>query len=881
MVLRMPHSEGQKTEGNQIVKDLTGITVGRFAVRARLGAGGMGEVYRAEDTKLKRPVALKRMAPHLRTDAQYRQRFLKEAERASGLSDPHIAAVHDILEEKGETFLVMEYVEGATLRQQLKEKISVEAFLPVAVQCAEALAAAHEKGIIHRDIKPENIMLTPTGHVKVLDFGVAKRLPVFQENAATASLPTPSGTLGGTPAYMAPEVLLEKETDGRADIFSLGVVFYESLAGRHPFSADSFVSTSDRILHEEPTPLRKFNPSVPKELAHIAAKMLAKNPVERYATARDLLADLRACSLPRRGRARTLLRARWRTAGAIGVLVVLLLFAVLGPVRRQLRDWLGGIGVPPEKNLAVLPFAAVGGDPKTAAFGDGLTETLTAKLTQLTDRYPLQVVPASEMRAHHLTSVGQAHQELGVNLVLEGSLHRAGKLVRVNFTLVDAKTRRQIRAETITAAASDPFAVEDQVVEGVIRMLDLAVKPKERRALTTHGTQVASAFDLYLQGRGYLQNYDKPENIESAITLFQQALRLDANFAQASAGLGEAYWKEYEAKRELSLVEMARQACDRAETLDAKLAEAHICLGTLHNGTGQYYRAVAEFQRALELEPTRDDAYRGLAAANEGLARLGESEKAYRRAITLRPQYWAGYSWLGTFYYHQARYEEAARMFAKVVELAPDNFVGCRNLGGIYVLQGRYAEAIPMFERSVALRPTARAYSNLATAYFNLHRFAEAARTFDEAVKLDGQDYVMWGNLGDACSWVPGRRAQAVSSYQKAISLAKEQLQINPRDAALLGNLASYYAMLKEKEPALACLGRALALAPGDPQLRYMAALVYNQSGESDRALGWLEKALAAGFSSSTIRDNPFFDNLRGKPRFQELVQGQGSKEHR
>ena len=269
----MQNLELRGSETIQGVPDLTGTMVGRFAVRARLGAGGMGEVYLADDTKLKRPVALKRMAPRLCADELYRQRFLKEAERASSLSDPRIAAIHDILEERNEVFLVMEYVEGVTLRQRLKGRLEVEEFLPVAVQCAEALAAAHEKAIVHHDIKPENIMVTPSGRVKILDFGIAKRMPMPKEGGITASLVTFSSPLSGTPAYMAPEVLLEKEADARVDTFSLGVVFYEALSGRNPFRADTLVATIDRILHTDPESLAQVNPSVPPELAHIVARI--------------------------------------------------------------------------------------------------------------------------------------------------------------------------------------------------------------------------------------------------------------------------------------------------------------------------------------------------------------------------------------------------------------------------------------------------------------------------------------------------------------------------------------------------------------------------------------------------------------------------------
>src|SRR5438477_6256003 len=243
-------------------ESLCGAVVGRFRIGDRLGKGGMGEVYRADDTKLKRTVALKRLAPSLRSDSLYRHRFLEEAERASRFSDSHVAAVYDVLEEQGEIFLILEYVEGENLRQRLRQPLSLDEFFTIAIQCAEALVSAHKQGIVHCDIKPENIMLTNEGQVKILDFGVAKHLPRSDQSSTVDR----GGGFGGTPAYMSPEVLLEKVPDGRADIFSLGVVFYEALTCQHPFLAGSFVATSDRIRHETPASIRIFNPKVPEQL---------------------------------------------------------------------------------------------------------------------------------------------------------------------------------------------------------------------------------------------------------------------------------------------------------------------------------------------------------------------------------------------------------------------------------------------------------------------------------------------------------------------------------------------------------------------------------------------------------------------------------------
>lgn len=877
----MAQSEAQREPATEGTRVLEGSSVGRFLISARLGVGGMGEVYRAEDTKLKRTVALKRIAPRLRSDPHYRQRFLREAECASRLNEPHIASIYDVFEYGDDMFLVMEYVEGQTLRQRLAQPLSVEQFLEIAVQCAAALAAAHEQRIVHGDIKPENIMLTLAGQVKMLDFGIAKALTPQDETVTKDQLSTASGPLGGTPAYMAPEVLLEKERDGRADIFSLGVVFYEALAGLHPFRADGFMATSKRILEEVPPALRRCNPRVPLELERVVGKMLAKDPDKRFATAPDLLVDLCALQRPTSEPLSRRVQRVWLKASglvvAAGIAIVILILAAMVSVfpraRLSFRSWLGIQPVPHEKLVAVLPFTGVSNDAETTPFRDGLTETLTANLTQLTVDPSLQVVPAPDIRARAVKTTDEARKEFGVTLALEGSLYRFGDQVRINVAVVDTRTHRQLRAESLTIAASNPFAVQDQVVNASIKMLELEVQPRAREALKTYGTQVASAYDFYVQGRGYLQNYDQVANIQNAIRVFDTALQLDPSYALAYAGRGEAFWKMYESSKDPQWVGSSRRDCEHALNLDGKLPGAHICLGTLYKGTGHYQEAIAEFEHAIGAEPTNDDAYRELAEAYEFLGQPAQAEATYRRAIELRPHYWAGYNWLGVFYYHRAQYREAAKMFEQVTALAPDNVRGLYNLGTSYIGLGRYDDAMQVLGRSIAIRPDGTAYSDLGNAYFYLRRYAEASQAYEQAIQFDQADALLWWNLGDGYYWTPGKRAQAVNAYQRAISLAQEKLAVNPKDVGAVGILAIGHAMRGEKTPALKALRRGLQLAPQDPEMLFKAALVYNHFGDFTEALTWLEKAVSEGFSRTTVRDTPDFDPLRTDPHFQELLQ--------
>ena len=860
-------------------RDLSGTIIGRFAIQELLGRGGMGEVYRASDLRLKRQVALKRIAPHLRGDKRSRERLWKEAEWASRLSDPHIAAVHDVIDEENELFIVMEFVEGQTLRRRLAEPISIIEFLPIATECALALAAAHNAGVVHHDIKPENIMLTTSGQVKVLDFGVAKNLPSQRESTLSTQTCT---EFAGTLNYMAPEAVREEKSDSRADIFSLGIVFYEAIAGSNPFRAKSFLETSDRILHHDQVPLCELNPKLPAEFDRIVGKMLAKDPAQRYSAAADLAVDLRALerTLTESGARviRQLPVARRRWAMPWGTLILaaasLVAIAAYTPARQQLKVWLGISPIPRTKQVAVLPLSVADGDAQTAAFGAGLTETLTAKLTQLTGDPSLQVVPATEIRGKHVSTVDDARKEFGANLVLEGSLHKSGQQVRVNYILVDARTRRQLRAESLTFAATDSFAAEDAVVNGAIRMLELEIQGRQRKALETHGTEVAGAYDYYLQGRGYLQNYDREENLDIAVQVFERALAIDPGYALAYAGLGDAYWKKYRSNKEPSWIEKSRAACQQASRLDSKLSSAHACLGTLSAGTGNYQEAAREFERAVETEPTNDDAFRGLAGACERLGKPEEAENTYRRAIELRPHYWAGYNWLGAFYYRHVRFREAAEMFNQVVALAPDSFLGYSNLGATYVEQARYADAIKILEKSIAIRPSDYGYTNLGNAYFFLRRYEEADQAYQHAIKLSEKDSLLWWNLGDGYYWTPGKRSQSVAAYRQGITTAEEELRVNPRNSYSYGVLAICHAMLGEKKLALDALGSGLQLSPADPFLLFQAALVYNQFGQSDEAIAWLKKAQTAGYSQARIRDYPNFDSLWINPRSQELLRG-------
>ena len=864
--------------------DLAGTAVGRFMIRNRVGAGGMGQVYLAEDTTLKRRVAIKRMAPQPQSDPGDLKRFLKEAQRASALNHPNIAVIYDVLENEGEVLLVMEYVEGITLRHRFADPVSMEQFLDIAMQCAEGLGAAHHQRILHGDIKPENIMLTAAQRVKILDFGVAKRFSSPDPNAETGSLASITTALSGTPAYMAPEVLLQKPYDGRADLFSLGLVFYEMLGGKQPFATDSFAGTLARVLHEDVPSLMELKRTIPAPLASVVAKLLMKDPQQRYATSDALLADLRALqreedlpadqgASPKKDR---LDRRRISLAVGISALMAVAILASYRPARTIFESSGQNItsaapALPQNEIVAVLPFKVVEGNPALTALGQGLVETIAAKLGRLTEARSLQVIPARNMQEKGLTSLAEVRRQFGANLGLAVTLEQSADLTTITYSLLDAQSGHAVGSDSITVPTADVFSVEDDVAEGTVRSLQLKLRPEEQSGLRVHGTTQPAAYDHYLRARGYLVDYTKAENVENAIVMVRQSLKLDPNFGMARAALGEAYWRKYSITKQKQWTGLARSECDSAVKLGNAGAAGHMCLGLVDDGTGQYRESAAEYQRAAELEPTNESAAIGLALALEHQGAIDEAQTAYQHALDSHPQSYFASNSLGGFYYRRTEYQKAAQMFQKVTELAPEGYVGYLNLGGTYNDMGRYAEAIEPLKKSIALRPSYGGYANLGNSYFAAHKFTDAAAAYEQATKLEPQQYVTWGNLGSA-RYYAGKKDEAMKAYRKASALAGEQLKVNPRDTDVLSDAAEYYAMLGDRKQALLFLGKSLQYGHSEKELLYTAAQVYNELGETGLALEWLTKAVQAGYSPSKIRDFPAFQNLANNPHYQELV---------
>ena len=860
---------------------MTGQTILHYEIRERIGQGGMGVVYAARDLKLNRLVALKFLSSGSIASPGALERLRKEAEVISSLNHPHIETIHDLHEVDGKLFLVLEYLPGGTLKKKILEmdrtgwKFSMAEALRYAIEAAEGLAHAHRRGIVHCDVKTSNLLLTAEGALKITDFGLAR--------LGECSARVEDGMLLGTVPYMSPEQGRGLEIDARTDIFSFGVVLFELVTGSLPFQDPQETALHPGFANTPAPSLRQFRGDAPDALVGIVARALQKRPEDRYQRMDDLVDDLQALreSLKKQSEADTeplqlpapapQPRPAWMTrlSGAGVAALLLLALVMFNPsVRQRLHLVRTHASSVAGHRLAVLPFRNIGGAASDATCA-GMMEVLTNKLTQLEQfRGSVRMFSASDVIKQGITSPAEARRAFGATMALAVSVHREREKLVLNLNLVDTRTQLELGAGAVEAMPEQLSGLEESLVAAAARMLKVQLRPEERRELVAGMTPAPGAYEFYLQGRGYLQEYSKLESIDNAITVFEQALKLDDRYAAAYAGLGRARLLKYDKTKEGQWVDAAEQDCGRAASLDSQLPEAHICLGTLYNDRGQYERAAIEFQRAQQAEPTNDDACRGLALAEERLGKVQEAENTYRRAIELRPDYWAGYNGLGRFFYQHARYQEAAGQFEHAVALTPDNNQGYYNLGAAYLDMDRYDEAVAAFRKSIQLRPTYPAYANLGTAYMNMRRFAEAAAMYEEALKLGKQDHRVYGYLAKAYYWAPGKRGFAKDAFERALELGRQQLQINPRDTDALALMAEYSAMLGRRSEALGYLKRVLNPPPEDPEILAYAAVVHNQFGEREQALAWLNKAVARGYPPRELAAFVELDNLRQDPRF-------------
>jgi len=521
--------------------------------------------------------------------------------------------------------------------------------------------------------------------------------------------------------------------------------------------------------------------------------------------------------------------------------------------------------------VVVLPFTSIPDTPDTRDFCGGLEQTLCSALTLVGGAQPaIRVIPFNEVHRSGIAVPSAAMRAFGANRVLTGSVQRQGDQLRVTLNLIDGTG--QIKSHILDKLQGDVYTLQDDLASRAASMLGFSPTQLNGSGASSQ-THVAAAFEACLRGLGKLARFDKAENLDGAVADFRTAIEEDSHFALAYAGLAETYWRKYEFTKVASWKDRAVEAAGLAEKFGPDLSRTRVVLGLIAEGTGQQQRAEAEYQRAVALDPGNPEVYVGLARLLNAQGKVAAAERNFQIAIERLPDYWAGYNRLAGFYLEHNRYAEAETNYRRALEKTPDNYEVYANLGGLYYYMGREQEALTALRRSLSLRPTADAYSNLGTLQFLRGSYTDATRTFQDAVGLDTNNAVLWGNLADAQRLAKVGAPVVAAVYRKAVDLARQELEINPKQSLLRACLATYLANLWEREAALQEIARARADDPDNSQVAFLSALVHEAAGQRAQALAEIKIAVQKGYSPREIRVHPDLALLRQSPQFAEIAE--------
>ncbi len=856
---------------------LVGSKILHYRILQEIGAGGMGIVYLAEDDKLHRRVALKFLAKSIQDDPGARDRLIREARAASALTHPNIVAIHAIETPSDQVFIAMEYIEGESIRSLVKSgKMTWQRAVELAPQILSALATAHEAGVVHRDIKSDNIVLTPKGQVKVLDFGLARG----RDAAAYVSR---VGSSAGTPAYMSPEQVQGAEMDARSDLFSFGVVLYEMLTGRMPFKGEHEAALTYSIVNETPTAIHVHSKAVPRGLENIVAKLLEKNPKDRYQGALEVVEDLRRLEAGERVKAHPRRRSRVIVALTAGVLVPL--FAIWFTQQRAPESGATASGDDARKMLAVLPFENLG-PTDHEYFADGITEEITTQLAKLSGLGVISRTSAMKYKDSN-KSLREIGKELGVDYVLEGSVRwdKAGDQnnVRISTQLIRITDDTHLWADNFDRVYDQIFALQSEIAQKVAGELNVTLLEPERAALAVRPTKNLDAYDLYLKGRESIDGATTRSGHDAGLAMIEQAVTLDSTFARAQAYLARSYANQYfnQFQPELPRLQQSRKAALAALRHSPNQPWGHIAMGYYHYyGSRDYKHALEEFAVAEKLQPNNADVLEAMAYVQRRQAKWDESVANLERAMEIDPKSNDRIENLVLTLSNMRRWGDAQRWIQRGLDADPKSIVfnSYRALSDL-MEKGDPLAAAAMLE---AIRPKhaavarfqaecytmARQYERVHEMMPNLRAYPEMDTTMYYVIRLSA--YHFQGNDAMALAYTDSARMYFESKGYHKMDIPEA-----------LAGYGGILAGLGRREEALRYADRAVQLLPVEKdalagaEIRNLRMIIYLTIQDNEAAIREIQflMSVPSGLTPTILRLHPGFDAIRNDPRFKKLAE--------
>lgn len=857
--------------------------INHYSILSKIGDGGMGVIYKAKDNKLNRIVALKFLPPFLTNDHQAIKRFRREAITASNIDHPNVGTIYSV--EKtylDQPFIVMAYYQGETLQDKLdKGNLSIELSLNMIHQVISGLEAAHQKNIVHRDIKPANIIIMQDGLVKILDFGLAK--------VCDDSL-TRSGMKMGTLAYMSPEQIKGDELDSRSDIWSLGVLFYELLSGRRPFTGLSDQSLMYSVLNDEVNfSVIEASFSVKKAIRKCLRRQISK----RYQSTRELLVDLNYEFTNKQSISQSKFskileqflltsKKKYLITGVSIVLIITVLTIYFSssfiqsltsnsnltrtPILIQNKET--NYKLPLTKSIAI--YAS---QERLSNFQLGLVNNISEVFLSIAhDSNNIWIIPYSKIRKYQAFDYKLARKTFGVNLIVNLDLSYLNNKHLIQLDLIDATTLIPLKTVLVAQVSENMASLQESINTAILDILSLSGETNLRKKMFTKGTTDPDSFESYARALGLLQRPDQKNNVEQAMVLLQMALDKEPDFLAAKSKLADIYWLMYLEHKD---IEYAKKSEKLYEILILKQQDdisSYLSLGKLHSTLKRYGTALASYKLALKFNNNSAEIFEGMARIYEKTEKLELAEEFYLKSIYAEPGRWDGFNDLGAFYLRQGRYSDSVKQFSQVVVLTPGNAWGFSNLGSAYWYLGQLDKAIENFELSLSLRENYKLYKNLATLYFYETNYQKAVELYTKASIMNANDHELFASLAGAYHHSGEPRDLVILTFKKAIVLALKKRKVLPNDIEINLSLASYYAWIGLEKLSKQYLKTIQDVSSLTVQHYSQIAVIYELLGNSKLAIDWFDKALKKGYPKDLLMKSPDIDALKENESFKQLI---------